>query len=64
MIKNNVFDFGNVLLGWNEEEIVSCFVDNIKEREILRDVIFKSKEWAGLDDKKIKAESLPCLCLV
>ena len=56
MIKNIVFDFGNVLLGWNEDEIVGYFSDDIKEREILRDVIFKSKEWAGLDDGSLTYE--------
>lgn len=28
MIKNIIFDFGNVLLGWNEDEIVRNYAKN------------------------------------
>ena len=48
--KNIIFDFGNVLLGWNEDYIVSKFADNDEEKEILKKVIFKSEEWFKLDE--------------
>lgn len=50
MIKNIIFDFGNVLLEWNEDKIVNNFSNNKEEQEILKKVIFKSNEWLKLDD--------------
>ncbi len=50
IIKNIIFDLGNVLLGWNEDYIVSKFADNDEEKEILKKVIFKSEEWFKLDE--------------
>ena len=34
MIKNFIFDFGNVLLGWNEQKIVENLPENIKQDKI------------------------------
>ena len=67
MIKNIIFDFGNVLLKWDEDEIVSHYSDDIEEKNILKKVIFKSKDWLRLDEgkltyeeaKKIFTENLP-----
>lgn len=50
MIKNIIFDFGNVLLEWNEAKIATSYSDDEKEQEILKNVIFKSTEWIGLDN--------------
>ena len=50
MIKNVIFDFGNVLLEWNEDKIVSNYSNNKEEQEILKEVIFKSDEWSKLDN--------------
>lgn len=50
MTRNIIFDFGNVLLEWNEEKIVTNFSDKKEEQEILKNVIFKSKEWIKLDE--------------
>ena len=50
MIKNIIFDFGNVLLEWNEDKIVTNYSNNKEEQEILKQVIFKSDEWFKLDD--------------
>lgn len=50
MIKNIIFDFGNVLLEWNEDKIASNYSNNKEEQEILKKVIFKSNEWIKLDD--------------
>lgn len=50
MIKNVVFDFGNVLAEWNEDKIVTNYAENNEEQEILKKAIFKSDEWFKLDD--------------
>lgn len=50
MIRNIIFDFGNVILEWNEEKLVTIFSDEKEEQEILKNVIFKSKEWFKLDE--------------
>lgn len=49
MIKNIIFDFGNVLLEWNEDKIASNYANNKKEQKILKKVIFKSNNWFKLD---------------
>ncbi len=36
MIKNIIFDFGNVLLEWNEDKVVSNYSNNKDEQEILK----------------------------
>lgn len=50
MIKNIIFDFGNVLLEWNEDKIAANYSNNKEEQEILKKVIFKSNEWFKLDN--------------
>lgn len=50
MIKNFIFDFGNVLLGWNEQKIVENFTSDKEEQTKLLEIIFKSKEWFMLDE--------------
>ena len=50
MIKNIIFDFGNVLVGWNEEKIVEKFSGKKEEQELLKKIIFKSDEWFMLDE--------------
>lgn len=50
MIKNIIFDFGNVLLEWNEDKIASNYANNKEEKEILKKVILKSNNWFKLDD--------------
>lgn len=36
MIKNVIFDFGNVLLDWNEDKVASNFSKNKEEQELLK----------------------------
>lgn len=50
MIKNIIFDFGNVLFKWDEDQIVTNYSNNIDEQNILKKVIFKSDEWFQLDN--------------
>lgn len=57
MIKNIVFDFGNVLFKWNEEEIIKKFSDNPEEQQVLENVIFRSKEWIQLDEGLLDYDS-------
>ena len=49
MIKNVIFDFGNVIGEWNEDKIAANYAENNEEKEILKKVIFKSDEWLKLD---------------
>ena len=58
MIKNIIFDFGNVLFEWNEDEIVKNYANNEQEQEILKKVIFKSKEWFKLDDGSMEYQEI------
>lgn len=49
MIKNVVFDIGNVLLSFDPRNyLIEKFNDEIKAHKIL-DIIFKSDEWLMLD---------------
>ena len=50
MIKNFIFDFGNVLLGWNEKIIVENFTSDKEEQTKLLEIKFKTKEWFMLDE--------------
>ncbi len=50
MVKNIIFDLGNVIFEWNEDKIVTSFSNNKEEQEILKKIIFKSDEWFKLDD--------------
>lgn len=56
MIKNVIFDFGNVLLEWDEDKIASNYSTNKEEQEILKEVIFMSDEWVKLNDGSINCQ--------
>ena len=56
MIKNIVFDLGNVLLDFNSDLIIEDFVDDRKLHQKISENIFKSKEWILLDRGEISAE--------
>lgn len=49
MIKNLVFDLGNVLIEWNSEKILTSFEPEKKRRQLLRQVIFESGVWHQTD---------------
>ena len=67
MIKNIVFDFGNVVIKWDVNSILRKYNISDEEREILRKAIFQSEEWLKLDEgildiedaKKIFEDRLP-----
>ena len=49
MIKNLVFDLGNVLIEWNSEKILTYFEPEKEQRQVLRQVIFESGVWHQTD---------------
>lgn len=58
MIKNIIFDFGNVLFEWNQDEIITNYSNDKEEQEILKNVIFKSDEWFKLDDGSMEYQEI------
>ena len=53
MLKNIIFDFGNVIMNWNPDEILNHYQLTPSEHDLLKKVIFKSKEWFEIDAGKI-----------
>lgn len=49
MLKNVVFDFGNVIVKFNPDEILYHYNLTPKEHDILLKTIFASKEWLEID---------------
>lgn len=47
MIKNIVFDIGNVIAYYKHEEAIEHFAKNEEEKEFIMNNIVKSPEWAG-----------------
>ena len=45
MIKNVIFDIGNVILNFNVEEVLKKFTDNQEEQKFIMENIIKSPEW-------------------
>ncbi len=49
MIKNIIFDFGNVL-GWTmADRTVSTYIEDEANRQLIRDVVFDTYDWDGLN---------------
>ena len=49
LIRNLVFDLGNVLIEWNSEKILTTFEPEKERRQILRQAIFDSDVWHQTD---------------
>ena len=47
MIKNIIFDIGNVILNFNINEILRKFTNNINEQNFILENIINSPEWLG-----------------
>lgn len=47
MIKNIIFDIGNVVLDFNLLNVLSSFTENKEEQEFILDNIINSPEWLG-----------------
>lgn len=55
MIKNIIFDLGNVLIAFHPENFVNKNIDE-KYREKFYNVVFKGQEWADLDRGTLEYE--------
>ncbi|MEK3549778.1 HAD family phosphatase [Lactobacillus crispatus] len=53
MLKNIIFDFGNVIMNYNPDEILYHYQLTSEEHGLLRKTIFESKEWSEIDAGKI-----------
>ena len=49
MIKNIIFDLGNVIINYNQKKIISNFTDKKDEIKYIFDEIFNSPEWTLMD---------------
>lgn len=56
MIKNIVFDMGNVLIEFSPEKLVKNFTDDEEDRKALLDIVFYGKEWLDLDEGTLEYE--------
>ncbi len=56
MVRNVVFDLGNVLLDFNSDEIIADHVKDEKLHQQISENIFNSKEWILLDRGEITAK--------
>lgn len=56
MIKNIVFNFGNVIVKWDIDSIFEKYAINDVESKMLKEIIFESEEWLQLDEGIISAE--------
>lgn len=53
MIKNVIFDLGNVVLKLKWNVVLDKYSDNQEDKELLNKVIFESEEWQKLDEGTI-----------
>ena len=49
MIKNIIFDLGNIIINGDQEQIISSFTKNEEEAIFIKEQIFNSPEWKILD---------------
>lgn len=56
MIKNIVFDLGNVLIDYNPIRLVKTIFSDIKEQELIYNEVFQSEGWRSLDQGLITFE--------
>ena len=49
MIKNIIFDLGNVIINYNQEKIIKHFTQNKDEHDYIIEQIFKAPEWQMMD---------------
>lgn len=53
-----IFDFGNVLGKTVADEITAIFVDDVKQRKIIRDVVFDPEDWDRLNRGSMTDEEM------
>ncbi|MFQ6860480.1 MAG: HAD family hydrolase [Beduini sp.] len=56
MIKNIVFDMGNVVLSYDPNYIIQHFTKDKDQQRLLVEAIFKSPEWLALDEGTLSKE--------
>lgn len=56
MIKTVIFDFGQVLVHFEPEYMVGCYVDDQKDKSLLQEVLFDRLYWDRLDAGTISNE--------
>lgn len=61
MINNYIFDFGNVLAGYDPEKLVACCVEDKERIKLLSEVVFDRLYWDRLDDGSYMEEDLKVL---
>ena len=49
MIKNIIFDLGNVIINYNQDKIINNFTIDEEEKIFIKEKIFRSPEWKLLD---------------
>lgn len=49
MIKNIIFDLGNVIVNFNQDKIISNITEKEEEKIFIKEKIFNSEEWTLLD---------------
>lgn len=49
MIKNIIFDLGNVIINYNQKQVINRFTEKEEEIQYLYNEIFHSPEWALMD---------------
>lgn len=49
MLKNIIFDFGNVIMNWNPDELLKKYDLTEKQHRIIKKEVFSSKEWLEID---------------
>ena len=61
MIKNIIFDLGNVIINYNQDNIINHFTDKPEEKEYIMEKIFKSPEWMKIDLGEISLDEAATL---
>ena len=61
MIKNIIFDLGNVIINYNQDNIINHFTDKPEEKEYIMEKIFKSPEWMKIDLGEISIDEAATL---
>ena len=49
MIKNIIFDLGNVIINYNQERIINNFTKEKAKHDYIIEHIFKAPEWKMMD---------------
>lgn len=50
ILKNLVFDMGNVLIEWNSEKILKAITEDIHLQDLLRKEVFETGLWVETDE--------------